>query len=86
MDYPIGYKCYHMHLYEEDRGKLTYSKGQRREGSVTVGTEMGMVWSIPATPRAGENKEWMDFPLEHSVRVQVHPYLNVSIIKLILYF
>ena len=51
-----------------------------------MGTEMGMVWSIPATTRAGENKEWVDFPLEHSVRVQVHPYLNVSIIKLILYF
>ena len=51
-----------------------------------MGTEMGMVWSITATPRAGENKEWVDFPLEHSVRVQVHTYLNVSIIKLILYF
>lgn len=51
-----------------------------------MGTEMGVEWSVPATPRAAENKEWMDFPPEHSVRVQVHPYLNVSIIKLILYF
>jgi len=58
-------------------------KGQRREGNVTMGTEMGMVWSIPATRRAGENKEWVDFPLEHSVREQVHPFLNVSIITLI---
>lgn len=73
-----------MYPYEEGRGRSdTDSRG---EGNVTMGTDIGVIWSRSASSYQSWKRQRTDCSPEHSERVYIGQHLDFGIVKPILDF